>query len=907
MSRQSDLSSAALLFCFLALQGCGGGGGGGDPQNNPPSDTTNTTGGGGGVDSGVDTDKDGLTDFEEINTYGTSPIKADTDGDGISDFDEIVTYSFNPALDNFKYNPLIADVPIIDINIVTAPDIALKYQLTNGSSNSASTSRSTSNTSAVTTEKTNSNSTVIESASTTGSELSFGAEITIGLEPSLSLSVNNTYSSSYTNSTSKESSFSWTNAQTSENSKTLEQASSIETNNSVSVSSGFIKTAVKVSNFGNRSFTLNDLSLSAAMVSKSGTAILKPVSNLTYDDSNGVSGFPSISLAGGESTGTIIFSAADVDASTVKSLLADSTGMKVGVSAYELKDINGTPFAFAREQVNASTATVIIDYDEALSQPERRFLVSTVGKPSVLTVSAGSVLKDILKIPHTVGANGGLDSVESISGDNTNTGWIVLHKTKTSSGTAVANLFSYKGAYDFDSITLKAGDVLHLVYQIDTDGDGLGQRLEAMFGTDTSKADTDGDGLTDSFEVFKGWKVTFPANVSRYVTSSPTKADTDGDGLTDDKEFAAGTDPRKVDTDGDLLNDKDDPNPLEVNFALNAQNLKATFTDIDATTGKVDLAWAHTWNGGFNSGRDIVLRQISSSPAFGTEIPAIAPAASAILPSVGSWLACGAVTNCWEVVGIKSTDNNSTSYNFTDSNLERTTQYRYAVLSEYSDGGTIFYYMYDSASSLASAATAGKLKRVTITMKSVSLASGCVDYRESQEFSSKIFSNCEPYFAVRFNNELIASRYLTPLQSNTDVITATSGSSSGSLTPGYVLWQSIGINTWEDPTNPDLLQRGGYITASVDVLDTATKVTLQLTAGERDATVGETTCADQNLDNCNGNDDSHTVAVDVDIQGLSLDVPYPRDSSVSWSLYTDVGGEDGGTIAFSYSVKVTAP
>ncbi|PKM88267.1 hypothetical protein CVU83_01995 [Candidatus Falkowbacteria bacterium HGW-Falkowbacteria-2] len=39
--------------------------------------------------SDVDTDGDGLTDYEESNMYGTSPYLADTDSDGISDREEI--------------------------------------------------------------------------------------------------------------------------------------------------------------------------------------------------------------------------------------------------------------------------------------------------------------------------------------------------------------------------------------------------------------------------------------------------------------------------------------------------------------------------------------------------------------------------------------------------------------------------------------------------------------------------------------------------------------------------------------------------------------------------------------------------------------------------------------------------
>ena len=41
------------------------------------------------VDVNVDTDEDGLTDSEELNTYNTDPNNADTDGDGFLDGEEV--------------------------------------------------------------------------------------------------------------------------------------------------------------------------------------------------------------------------------------------------------------------------------------------------------------------------------------------------------------------------------------------------------------------------------------------------------------------------------------------------------------------------------------------------------------------------------------------------------------------------------------------------------------------------------------------------------------------------------------------------------------------------------------------------------------------------------------------------
>lgn len=47
----------------------------------------------------IDTDNDGLTDNEEVNTYSTQPTNADTDGDGMGDGWE-VSYSLDPLFDD---------------------------------------------------------------------------------------------------------------------------------------------------------------------------------------------------------------------------------------------------------------------------------------------------------------------------------------------------------------------------------------------------------------------------------------------------------------------------------------------------------------------------------------------------------------------------------------------------------------------------------------------------------------------------------------------------------------------------------------------------------------------------------------------------------------------------------------
>jgi hypothetical protein len=63
----------------------------------------------------------------------------------------------------------------------------------------------------------------------------------------------------------------------------------------------------------------------------------------------------------------------------------------------------------------------------------------------------------------------------------------------------------------------------------DADQDGLIDRFEQLFGTDTTKADSDGDGLSDAYET----------SVSH---TDAVSIDTDRDGLTDSHELAAKTD-----------------------------------------------------------------------------------------------------------------------------------------------------------------------------------------------------------------------------------------------------------------------------------------------------------------------------------------------------------------------------
>ncbi len=101
----------------------------------------------------------------------------------------------------------------------------------------------------------------------------------------------------------------------------------------------------------------------------------------------------------------------------------------------------------------------------------------------------------------------------------------------------------------------------------DSDGDGLNNNSEYLFGTNPLNTDTDNDGLPDGWEVLKG------AN----PLVNDAAADPDKDGLTNLQEYANGSNPFAADTDADGMPDK-----WEVDNGFNPANAADAAMDADA-------------------------------------------------------------------------------------------------------------------------------------------------------------------------------------------------------------------------------------------------------------------------------------------------------------------------------------
>lgn len=583
--QQRFLHFSKLFFLIIALSGflsaCG------DDITN----VTNPAGGGSpaetGLDTGLDTDGDGLSDIRE-KALGTSPVLYDTDGDGFSDFDEVVTFGFDPSGNPLRFNPLIADTPKITINLLSVPSILINYTETDGTTSSISTSRSQASSSTVTRSKSKSNTNSFEHAYKEGFEIETTVKVAVdgGVETTGQLSFE------ATQTLKNETTTSWSKEQAAENSTAFENAESFESSHEVSAGNGVISIVASVSNTGGLSYTLRNLILSATYFDHRLTNPVTPVGNLDFDTSSG--SFPEVTLAPGQSIGPLNFAGKEINLQRIKQLLSNSQGLTVTPAIFDMLDEEGNSFNFDLTVVQAQDAVVSIDFGSGSDRPPINEWVAVNGDPDA-KATVRSVLEKIfgmtVRSPDAGRLFTGLDGVDNVAPDSASDlagdkgVWVMAYAKNLGGNRFETTVFTTAvqeamlkaknsalsnlnpSGVDPMTISLHGGDFLSLTYIQDSDLDGLGDRQEFFHGTDPLLADTDGDGLTDGQEV-QGWRVTYKragVNISVDVRSDPLNPDTDGDGLSDADEANLGSvddalrrNPLIYDTDGDGIPDIDD-------------------------------------------------------------------------------------------------------------------------------------------------------------------------------------------------------------------------------------------------------------------------------------------------------------------------------------------------------------
>jgi len=525
----------------------------------------------------IDSDGDGLDDELERSTYFTSPTLVDTDGDGISDGDEVNEKGFDPAVNLYRFNPLIADLPTLSINIETIPDLVLRFTDSSGS------------------EKSFSNASGGESVETDTRSHTGGVSVTVGAEVGMEVGIFGGAESKATFSVTG--SYSTTESTTTENRDTWEKVTTDSSFASRDTDGASIRIGVTIKNNSNLTYSLDHISLLASYIQSDARS--KPIATLNYD--GGANSFQRTSFSPGEKSNLLLFSYDDLDLGTALEVLKDSRNMIVQPALYELLNEDGSAIAFDAGDVNSKTAEILIDY--GIERPQERYDVSVMGSLGSNSLELTTLLKRVLQID--VLDSGGIKSVRGIAEDSTSR-WVILltHNDGFIDKTDIYDI--NKSAYTLSDITLYPSDKVSLIYLADADGDSVGIREEVLNGTDPLVADTDGDGLSDAVEIRNAQLVNSinlidPLRYPSYSFSNPLLADADGDGLNDLQERERGLDPNNADTDGDgiidILDFYNGQLPIAADFTLtldasNTLRLTGSATAQAGTTiTNIDVNW----------------------------------------------------------------------------------------------------------------------------------------------------------------------------------------------------------------------------------------------------------------------------------------------------------------------------
>ncbi|MDH5182530.1 MAG: Ig-like domain-containing protein [Gammaproteobacteria bacterium] len=563
-------------------------------------------------DGSKDSDGDGLLDAEETS-MGTNPFLPDTDGDGFTDYEELVEFAFNPAVNNFRFNPLIADTPKIELEILSMPDYLLNF------SDATNLNTTAFSESPVTQSVASSQAVDISRAYDQGEPVYVTSEL-LGFTSRETAIPTSTYT--YQNTISGEHAAAYSTARLADH-QILHN--DIQAKLPETVTTGQMDVEVRLINYGNQAYKINSLSLDAATVyDESISQDDKSIGQLNNF-------FTAFTLSPGQSSSTLSYTATGLDGDVVKELIRQGKGVTLRPGIFDISDHTGISYNFSAKNIVTNDVMVMVDYNGHGGRRNIKEMVAVRGNPDQninLIATLESILKlevvreDVLAnvvdqdgvivvddagnaVQENIGHLKSVDGINelyeggTISQSNLRGHWVLVHGRQSGgevitdvyvsphaegiwqarSPNLIGNLIS---ASDLSKVTLNGGEVLHLVYMLDEDNDQLANVREYFRQTPVDIADADADGALDGEEV-KGWDVAYvdanATTITKHVTSEPTVADTDGDGVLDGVEanlsqtdIRMRRDPRVADTDGDLLyDDRDDVANIPLTVAPDVQ------------------------------------------------------------------------------------------------------------------------------------------------------------------------------------------------------------------------------------------------------------------------------------------------------------------------------------------------
>lgn len=445
--------------------------------------------------SATDTDGDGLSDIDETSIYGTSPVLADTDGDGLSDYEEIVQRTFDPANAPLRFNPRVADVPVMNLRITSVPLISLHLTDTKGTTITFETTTEDEVRDIVTVAQTESASEevtvgelqtnnneitvqndldpgeLVESEAVSEDEGNNGGES--GNDEDIaddevaddeggpdSVLITDGVSNTRSRSRSEGVVVSFTTEQAHEIRRMLAVAQGYAETHEITASGGILQVLVDIENQGELPFQVTNLSFAAALVTGDGTET--PVGNLDMNTS--FNNFQAYALAPHEHAGPINFSRDFLTLDQVAAILADLRALTVRLGVYELKDREGKPYVFETAAMRRRTATLTVDFGD--HRPSERFLVATNLDPAWPGITLERALGDILRVEHESNRDVGLTSVRGVGlpsspedKANREGRWDI--QLRRDDGVDV-DVTTFTAPYDLGEIILRGGDVIRL-------------------------------------------------------------------------------------------------------------------------------------------------------------------------------------------------------------------------------------------------------------------------------------------------------------------------------------------------------------------------------------------------------------------------------------------------------------
>jgi hypothetical protein len=244
-----------------------------------------------------------------------------------------------------------------------------------------------------------------------------------------------------------------------QNSETWTTGESFAQSHNIIEEGGFLKLPVVLENRSNVAFRVTNMLLAATFVNGEGPVL--PVQNLVIDQGT-LNNFQPFSLGPGESTGVVNFVSLELTLETTRLLLANADALQIRLGLYELSDATNKSLSFIIPEVDAKTATVVIDYGS--SRTPEMYQVATNLDPVRQGITATRAFRDILKIPYIVDGTSLTAIRDAASDASGGTQWKVTRLHREGSGVVTTTYGDDGGPVDFDSLELRAGDVLHLEF-----------------------------------------------------------------------------------------------------------------------------------------------------------------------------------------------------------------------------------------------------------------------------------------------------------------------------------------------------------------------------------------------------------------------------------------------------------